>query len=278
MRLTPRCIDLLQLLRTARWLTTSQINRRFFVATPDAVRKRLRKLTAGGYVVKSQHDRMSESLFTLGPNGRRYLEQLGADGIMLERKPPIQRDHFLAINDLRIAAELTGVHRYFYAAWELAAVGWKDRLIPDGLLAFGEKRIALEFDTGTEGVKFFVRSKMGAYQRGLTGLSVSTVVIVTDRIARMLALAKAIGDQRGKVLFTTLELIRDHGFLAPVFYAEPGGWGVSMIEDVSSQSLPSTREFLDANQPDINNVPIFGSGLLRQRDKKGAKHGERHDQ
>lgn len=274
MRLTPRCLDLLQLLRTARWLTTSQISRRFFpLASPDAARKRLRKLTAGGYLFKVQRDRMTEVLFTLGPQGKRSLEKLGGDGIVLERKPPAQRDHFLAIGDLRIAAELTGILRYFYAAWELPGLGWKDRLIPDGLVALGDKRFALEFDTGAEGVRFFVRTKMPTYQRGLDSLSLSALVIVTHRAARILSLAKAIGDHQGKVLYTTLDLIREQGFLSPVFYEVPGGWGASLFEKLSSQTIPATGEFLKSNKPGISNLAISASGLLRQTHLKGVING-----
>jgi len=68
MRLTARCTNLLRLLRAARWLTTSQVHARFFShATLDAVRKRLRKLTAGRYLMMVRQERMSQALFTLGP-------------------------------------------------------------------------------------------------------------------------------------------------------------------------------------------------------------------
>jgi DNA-binding PadR family transcriptional regulator len=117
MRLTERCTDLLKLLRAARWLTTAQIQRRFFsTATADAVRKRLRKLNVAGYVVAVRQDRMSQSMFRLGPQGRRLLETFVNEPIAFERKPPIQRLHFEAINDFRIAAELAGHLKFFYAA------------------------------------------------------------------------------------------------------------------------------------------------------------------
>ena len=238
MRLTARCMDLLRLLRTARWLTTGQIHRRFFpAATPDAVRKRLRKLATGGYVAVVRRDRMSQALFTLAREGKRILELMDTDAVTLERKPPIQLEHFVGINDLRIAAELAGGLQYFYAAWELPGVGWKHPLIPDGLMAFGDRPFALEFDRGVEGVQFFVRTKMRVYRHGLDGFPLSAVLIVTEGKARMLSLAKAIGDQRGKVLFAALASIRDDGLLAPIFYVEPGQWGVSLVASLSSQSL-----------------------------------------
>lgn len=237
MRITPRCIDLLTLLCTARWLTTSQIQRRFFPrATPDAVRKRLRKLTSGKYLLMVRRDRMTQALFTIGPEGKRILET-GTESVQLERKPPTQLDHFVAINDLRIAAEMAAGLQFFYSAWELPGIGWKQPIIPDGLAAFASHTFALEFDSGAEGVKFFVSTKMTVYQRGLDNFPLAAVLIVTDRSARMMSLAKAIGDQQGRVLFTTLQSIRSRGLLAPVFYAEPGRWGVSLVERLSSQTL-----------------------------------------
>ena len=62
-----------------------------------------------------------------------------------------------AINDLRIAAELTGSLQFFYAAWELPGLGWSEAIIPDGLFAFERNNVALEFDTGTEAGKSFMR-------------------------------------------------------------------------------------------------------------------------
>src|SRR5438876_9894382 len=102
-RLTKRCMDLLELLRAARWLTTQQVRRRFFPrATLDATRKRLRKLTEAGYLVMCQEHRMREALFSLGREGKRILETHGAAEIALERQPAKQIDHLAGINDSRI--------------------------------------------------------------------------------------------------------------------------------------------------------------------------------
>jgi hypothetical protein len=272
MRLTPRCLDLLKLLRTARWLTTAQIHRRFFpAATADAVRKRLRKLSAGRYLFAMRRDRMSQTIFTVGKEGKRILERLSGETIVVERKPPTQREHFLAINDLRIAAELTGKLKFFYAAWELPGLGWNQAIIPDCLVALDDRIFAIEFDRGVEGVLFFVRTKMTAYQRGFDNIALAAVLIVADRVPRMLSLAKAIGNRNGKVLFSTLELVIGHPLSAPIFYSEPGGWGVS----ISSQTLPSSREFSTSNSPDVNDLVHFEHGLLR---KEGAEHAKDSDQ
>ena len=89
MRLTSRCLALLRLLRAARWLTTTQIHRRYFShATIDACRKRLRKLASHDYVRTRQPNRMTEALFTLGLEGKRILEQLDRESVQLERRLP----------------------------------------------------------------------------------------------------------------------------------------------------------------------------------------------
>ena len=230
MRLTERCMDLLKLLDTARWLTTNQIHTRFFAhATYDATRKRLRKLTGAKYLVTVRQRRMELALFTLGPEGKRQLERIGSEPVNLERRPPLQKEHFLGVNDLRIAAELAGDLAYFFAYWELPSLGWINPIIPDAVLTLNGRGFAIEYDRGGEGLQFFVRTKISRYQQLLGGTPFSALLIVTDTAPRMAALAQAIGQVRIQVFFTTLDLIRAHGFLKPVFYRTPGGEGVSLV-------------------------------------------------
>jgi hypothetical protein len=230
MKLTPRCINLLRLLSTSRWLTTGQIHRRFFAgATPDAARKRLRKLTAGEYLVMVREGRMTQALFTLGRAGKRILETARAAPVELERRPPTQREHFLAVNDVRIAAELAGSLSHFFAYWELPRLGWRHALIPDAVFRVGERSFAVEFDRGMEGIQYFIRTKVTAYQRGLDGLPLTAILTVTDREARMASLAEAIGDTKGRMLFSTLDAVRAHGLLAPVFHRAAGDAGVPLV-------------------------------------------------
>jgi hypothetical protein len=230
MKLTPRCINLLRLLSAARWLTTRQIHCRFFPdATMDAARKRLRKLTAGEYLVMVRESRMDEALFTIGCAGKRVLETACATPGKLERRPPAQREHFPAVNDVRIAAELAGSLSYFFAYWELPGLGWKHSLIPDAVFTIADRTFAVEFDRGVEGIRFFMQTKVVAYQRGLDGLPLTAMLVVTDREARMASLAKAIGDTDGRILFSTLDAVRVHGLLGPVFHRQPGDKGVSLV-------------------------------------------------
>jgi hypothetical protein len=187
---------------------------------------------------------------------------LVGESVVIERKPPTQRLHFEAINDFRIAAELAGQLKFFYAAWELPRLGWNHAIIPDGLVGLGDMTFAIEVDTGVEGVQFFVRSKMPAYGRGFDNLPLSALLIVADRAARVSSLAKAIGDRYGRVLFTTMASVVGHSLLAPIFYSPSAGWGVS----ISSQTLSTSREFLLANQFGNNNLAHLEHGLLRRGD------------
>lgn len=204
-------MDLLRLLRSARWLTTGQVHRRFFApATVNAARRRLRCLVEASYVRKHQENRMREALFTLGREGRRWLEQDGAKQIGLERHPPKQREHLTGINDIRIAAEMAGGLVFFFAAWELPALGWKFKVVPDAVFRLGDRTFAVEYDRGAEGLRYFVGSKIAWYRRGLPGFPLAAVLVVADRETRMRTLARAIGDH-SPFLFTTIETIRHQG-------------------------------------------------------------------
>ena len=241
MRLTTRCKNLLRVLRAARWLTTGQVRRRFFPeATVDAARKRLRLLTQAGYLFRFRAHRMSESLFTLGPEGKRVLELSDGEEISLERRPPKQLEHFAAVNDVRIAAEMAGPVSYFFAHWELPGVGWRAPLIPDAIVSMHRRTFAVEFDRGVEGVRFFLKTKIALYRRGLPGYPLSAILVIADRRARMVSLARSVPNEHGQFLFATLEDVRTHGLAAPVFYRRIDADPVSLF----SKSLPevSCRE------------------------------------
>src|SRR5262249_52752787 len=143
-------------------------------------------------LVKVQPTPMEEALFKLGPQGRRHLERCGWTAITPERQPPKQLEHFLGVNDVRIAAELIPGLLYFFAYWELPAIGWKHPIIPDALFGIWDRSFAVEFDRGQENVRFFVRTKLGWYGRGLEGVPLNRILIITDRQPRLEALARAI--------------------------------------------------------------------------------------
>ena len=211
MRLTSRCMDILRLLRSARWLTTGQVHRRFFApATVNAARRRLRSLAKAGYLRKHQEDRMREALYTLGREGKRLLERKDGDDIGLERQPPKQLEHLAGVNDVRIAAEMTDGLAFFFAAWELPAVGWKFPRVPDGLFRIAGRTFAVEYDRGLEGLRYFIGAKIAWYRDGLPGFPLSGVLVVAEGEVRMRTLARAIGEDR-RFLFTTIGAIREAG-------------------------------------------------------------------
>ncbi len=165
---------------------------------------------------------MREALFTLGPKGKHVLEKADTTETALERHPPKQLEHMTGINDIRIAAEMTGRIAYFFAAWELLGIGWQHQIVPDAVFRIGDCTFAVEYDRGLEGLRYFISSKTVSYRRGLPGFPLAAVLVVVDREVRMRALGRAIADDRGHFLFTTLDLIRRQGILSPIFYRNPG--------------------------------------------------------
>jgi hypothetical protein len=75
-------------------------------------------------------------------------------GIQKHRTVPEHLEHLTAINDVRVAIESSHVKmRFFYAHWELSALGWKYPVIPDAAFSVRTDRIStcmVEIDRGTE--------------------------------------------------------------------------------------------------------------------------------
>ena len=218
MRLTGRCREILRLLAVARWLSTRQLHRRFFAhATLDATRKRILKLVEANYLVKVQQNPMTESLFRLGPEGKRQLERSGVNEVHVPRQVPKQLEHFQGVNDIRIAAELSFPLLYFFTYWELPGINWNQSIIPDAIFGTGKLVFAVEFDRGQENLQYFVRTKIRRYRLGLSGFSHDHLLVVTDRQTRLRALAKAVAVNGNTILLTRLDLIQQHGLNAPIF-------------------------------------------------------------
>src|SRR5207249_7327845 len=158
-----------------------------------------------------------------------------------ERQPPKQLEHFIGINDLRIAAERSTELDYFFACWQLPGLGWSHAIIPDAVFSLAHHTFAVEFDRGKEGIRYFMRTKLAAYLRGLEGFPLAAVLIVTDRQARMVSLANMIADRQGRILYTTLDLVREHGILAPVFHRHVGQDALALLQGLWSNSLDEQR-------------------------------------
>src|SRR5439155_4074576 len=126
MRLTARDRKLLLKLAAARWLSTKQVAALLFSnVTPEMARRRLRLMNENRYVFSWQHNSMTEALHSLNIKGKDFLKEKGWGlPIKLERVPPKNLEHFMGINDIRIAVERSaqseGIRMgFFYACWEL---------------------------------------------------------------------------------------------------------------------------------------------------------------
>lgn len=221
-RVTQRDQKLLANLAAARWLTTRQVKALCFPQVSiEMARRRLRILASGGFVHSCRINRMAEALHSLGANGRRVLVAGGwAEEIRLERKPPKNIEHFLGINDIRVAVERSARSEeiplnFFFAYWELLHQGWEFRIIPDAACQFvhlGKERTALfEYDRGEESPGYIIRTKFKPYAEGLDGFPFSRVLMVVETERRRNQLenytAKHLSLDSGKFFFITREVL-----------------------------------------------------------------------
>src|SRR5258708_26887235 len=104
--LTPRDVRLLQKLNVAGWLTSRQIRDYFFCGkSTNAVCKRLRKLSAGGYVASARTSSAESGLYRLAGRGRLALIEntgCGESDVIIPNQLPRKLNHFIGINDLRL--------------------------------------------------------------------------------------------------------------------------------------------------------------------------------
>ncbi len=175
-------------------------------------------------------NRMSECLFTLGPQGKRVLEQLDGETVQLERRLPKQLEHFLGINEVRVAAESMEGLSFFFASWQLHKLRWAYPIVPDAVFACNGLNFALELDRGRESVRYFVRTKIPFYRNGLSGFPLTAVLIVSESWARLDSLARSIRDHGGgRLLYATIDAIRRDGLDAPIFRRWPSEERVSLV-------------------------------------------------
>jgi hypothetical protein len=204
MDLTPRDRRLVASLAAARWLTTTQVAALVFPAiSTKVVQRRLRLLRGGCWIESVRANRMADALHTLGRRGREFLMARGWQRpIRLERTPPLRLEHFLGVNDIRVAVERSSQRdrvtlEFFFACWELTEHGWPWRLIPDAACQAslaGESRTALfEYDRGTERPGYLVSHKFRRYAAGFEGLPFSVLVVVVDSDERLFRLRERSG-------------------------------------------------------------------------------------
>jgi len=164
-RILGKCAD-------ALWLTTSQVHALFFKdKTLDAVRKRLRKLAEANYLKAVQTRYFIDSFHTLDDAGVSFV-RLTRPCIQLRRSIPEHLEHLTAINDVRVSVESSDSNlRFFYAHWELSALGWKYPVIPDAAFSVVTDRTStcmVEIDRGTELSKDIQRKFEGYAMVALT--------------------------------------------------------------------------------------------------------------
>jgi len=109
------------------------------------------------------------------------------------RKPPRQVEHLVGINDVRVAVEVKPQQvAYFFACWELPALGWVHPVIPDALLGLRlpERRtFFLEYDRATETLPTLL-GKLRGYDSGLSGIPFRALLLVADTAARLETLGR----------------------------------------------------------------------------------------
>jgi protein involved in plasmid replication-relaxation len=242
LRCTERDKNLIVKCSFCRWLTTRQIQRLYFPrATVNAVQKRLRKLAEAGYLRTHREDAFGEALHAAGPKGRVVFEEKGLEYVGATEVPR-QIPHLVGINDIRISVE-TGMMpvAYFFAHWQLSAVGWMHPVIPDAVFAVqvpGRRNFAVEYDRATESLSVLV-GKLRTYQEGLPGFPFEAVVIVTERDRRMDSLGRE---------------IRHRGASLRVLIATLGELQANSIVDCSFLELGSggRRKLLEPSSPVVN--------------------------
>src|SRR5439155_5120408 len=191
MRLSVRDRKLLAKLAAARWLSTRQVAALLFSnVSLEMARRRLRLLCENRYVFSYQHNQMAEALHRLDAKGREFLKERGWEyAVKLERMPPKNLEHFLGINDIRVAVERSArsdgmTIGFFYACWELQQRGWAYALIPDAACHIERQgssaTVLFEYDRGQESPEYVARTKFVPYARGLDGFPVSLVATVSE--------------------------------------------------------------------------------------------------
>ena len=138
---------------------------------------------------------MAEALHSLGLKGKELLMERGwKREISIERRPPKNLEHFLGINDIRVAVERSAENDgmelgFFFASWELQQEGWTFPVIPDAACHVEHTgkptTILFEYDRGEESTGYLVRTKFNPYARGLNGFPFSGVLVVVDSEDRL---------------------------------------------------------------------------------------------
>jgi hypothetical protein len=227
-RLTERDLRVLVKCAICRWLTTDQLRQLYFPwATLNAVQKRLRKLSEAGYLRSYREHPTAECIHTVGPKGKPLVEERGIEATLADEVPR-QIDHWLGVNEVRIAVEQGSVSpAYFFAYWQLSDLGWKFQVIPDAVFAVGHpgrRTFLVEYDRGTETLDKLV-GKVRGYAHGFEGFPFEAVLVFTEGTRRLDGLSRELRRKAipAQVLGSTIEEIRKAGLFETAFVALPEG-------------------------------------------------------
>jgi len=240
-RLTDRDVRMLVKCGICRWLTTDQLKRLYFPETTlNAVQKRLRKLADEGYLRSHREHPTAEAIHALGPKGKPLVEQKGIE-VTLQTEIPHQLTHLLGVNELRAALETsTAQIAWFFSYQDLVGLGWTYPVIPDAVFAIRTTErhtFLVEYDRNTETLRKLFE-KLEWYDKGLMEFPVEAVLILTERTRQLDVLARGLRRKNISltVLASTLEELREKGFLECVFVDLLGGQGRRVLEASTAEA------------------------------------------
>ena len=244
-QLTVRDRELFNLLAKARWLSTSQVRRRFFPdVSANAVNKRLRKLTQAGYLYRVRPGLTAECFYRLAQKARGLCPD---QSIVLPRSLPVHLMHFTHINDVRLWLEAQvsqglPLHE-FWSECELKSVGQTWPVVPDGLAALAlDGRVSLlafEVDEGTEQPRL-VLDKLIRYQ-AQREVEFRVVVVFASSWARIRVLIKTLYGREWSGLTC---LIGDIQRLQSLSVNSPALVDLNTLDEPDGPSLVSLSEML----------------------------------
>lgn len=176
--LTKRDEDLLTALARFRIARTSDLLQLAFPGVRrDTALERLRRLFDGAYLEVQSENRMSENVYALGRNGRRWATDRG----LPTGKPPKSQAHHLTI--VRTWIELREHHQLIQTRpdWELRHQLRGAKAVPDLHVETIDGAFLIEVDMGTESVPT-LKAKLAAYQHDfLAGLWETETVVIAAR-------------------------------------------------------------------------------------------------
>ncbi len=205
---TGRDIEVLRVLARLRIAPTRALLRLCFAGIRrDTALRRIRRLFDGGLLSVAAQGVTSESLYTVGPQGRRLLRSLGDD-----ETPSAPRgglEHHLAIVETWVGVVTLGIPE---VSLQLARADWELReelgggalaVIPDLFVVFerptGPVAVAIEVDLGTEPLKV-LHAKLAVYTRllncghGLFGWQEVALAVALKNEGRLAAMREMLSE------------------------------------------------------------------------------------